>query len=236
MRLNREDIISKSLIIKKVNAQLDELLKYAFADYVSLSNSLGNFYNKLKDFYDESGAFVDQQKIEALLASLNQIIVDLQFHDIIRQKLEHIAFVHDHMIKEVDDGIKFSETKYFRVYPKISKLHQAQLAFISKEYRDHSLNIKHVLTKGVSQGVASLENFVFDFSETFNHIDKFSDTIQHMINALEVLSKEEVDGVDEFEVLNDIKKGYSMQSEREVFNQVFGIEEEFEDHDDIELF
>ncbi len=236
MSLNREDIIGKSLIIKKVNTQLDELLKFAFADYVSLSNSLGNFYNKLKDFYNENGAFVDRKKIEALLASLNQIIVDLQFHDIIRQKLEHIALVNDQMIREVGSEIKFSETKYFRIYPKISKLHQAQLVFISKEYRDHSLNIKHVLTKGVSKGVASLENFVFDFSETFNHINRFSDTIQHMINALEVLSKEVVDHVDEFEVLSDIKKGYSMQSEREVFNQVFDIDEEFEDHDDIELF
>ncbi len=236
MSLNREYIVDKSLIIKKVNRQLDELLKFAFADYVSLSNSLGNFYNKLKDFYDESGAFVDKEKIESLLESLNQIIVDLQFHDIIRQKLEHIEFVHDAMIKEADSGLQISKTKYLRVYPEIAKLHQAQLLFISKEYSKHSLNIKYVLTKGIGEGISSLENFVFDFSETFNHIDGFSETIQTMINSLLGLSKDLVDGGDEFEVLNEIKKGYSMQSEREVFNQVFGIQEEFEDQDDIELF
>lgn len=238
MSLNSENLVRKSLIVKEVNEQLSHLLKFAFEDYVSLSNSLGNFYNKLKEFYNESGAFVDKDKIESLLDSLNQIIIDLQFHDIIRQKLEHIEGTHVALIKEMESGISLNESKFVQIYPEITKLHVAQLQFIQDEYDVHSKSIKQALQKGVGNEMSSLENFVFDFSDTFNHTDSFSDTISTIINSLKILSDESIDGRPDsyFDLVLQVKDTYSMRSEREVFNKVFEIEEEIEDDDEIELF
>ena len=238
MSLNSENVVRKSLIIKEVNDQLSHLLKFAFEDYVSLSNSLGNFYNKLKEFYNESGAFVDKDKIEALLESLNQIIIDLQFHDIIRQKLEHIEGTHVALIKEMDAGTVFEESKYLQIYPEIAKLHVAQLEFIQGEYAHHSKSIKQALQKGVGNEMSSLENFVFDFSDTFNHTDSFSDTIATIVGSLKILSVETIEGREEsyFDLVLNIKDVYSMRSEREVFNELFGLEEEMDEDDEIELF
>lgn len=226
-------------VVKDVNEQLTHLLKYAFEDYVSLSNSLGNFYNKLKEFYNESGAFVDKTKLESLLESLNQIIVDLQFHDIIRQKLEHIEEIHASLLKELEGDISnVNDTKYAVILPEICKLNVEQLHFISDEYQSHSGSIKHALQKGVGHRISSLENFVFDFSDTFNHTTSFSDTIENIINSLKIVGDEEVDGRQDgfFDKVLAMKGLYSMRTEREVFNKVFDIVEETSDDDDIELF
>jgi hypothetical protein len=227
-------------VVKDVNEQLSHLLKYAFEDYVSLSNSLGNFYNKLKEFYNESGAFVDKSKLESLLESLNQIIVDLQFHDIIRQKLEHIEQIHAKLLKELENQASdINTTKYAVILPEICKLNVEQLKFISEEYQSHSGSIKHALQKGVGNRVSSLENFVFDFSDTFNHTDSFSDTIGNIINSLKIVGDQVVEARDDnfFDKVLNMKKIYSMRTEREVFNKVFEIIEDVpEEDDDIELF
>lgn len=208
-------------VVKDVNEQLSHLLKYAFEDYVSLSNSLGNFYNKLKEFYNESGAFVDKVKLESLLESLNQIIVDLQFHDIIRQKLEHIEEIHASLLKELEKSpTDLNSTEYAVILPEICRLNVAQLHFISDEYQSHSGSIKHALQKGVGHRISSLENFVFDFSDTFNHTNSFSETIENIINSLKIVGDEEVGDRrdDVFDKVLKIKGLYSMRTEREVFN------------------
>lgn len=239
MATNANNIAITVGVVKDINEQLTHLLKYAFEDYVSLSNSLGNFYNKLKEFYNESGAFVDKEKLESLLESLNQIIVDLQFHDIIRQKLEHIEEMHATVLKELEKGFDdINDTAYTVIIPELCKLNVEQLTFISKEYKSHSGSIKHALQKGVGSRISSLENFVFDFSDTFNHTDSFSETISTIINSLSVIGEEEIQNRNEnyFDKVLNIKEMYSMRTEREVFNKVFGIIEEEDDEDDIELF
>ena len=239
MATNANNIAITVGVVKDINEQLTHLLKYAFEDYVSLSNSLGNFYNKLKEFYNESGAFVDKEKLESLLESLNQIIVDLQFHDIIRQKLEHIERIHATVLKELENGFDdINDTTYTVILPEVCRLNVEQLTFISEEYQSHSGSIKHALQKGVGHRISSLENFVFDFSDTFNHTASFSETISTITNSLSVIGEEEMKDRDEnyFDKVLRIKEMYSMRTEREVFNKVFGIIEEEEDEDDIELF
>ena len=227
-------------VVKEINEQLSHLLKYAFEDYVSLSNSLGNFYNKLKEFYNDGGAFIDKSKLEALLESLNQIIVDLQFHDIIRQKLEHIEEIHATLLKELESNVSdINKTKYAVILPEVCRLNVAQLQFISEEYQSHSASIKQALRKGVGDRVSSLESFVFDFSNTFNHTDSFSDTIGNIINSLKMVGEDVIEERNDqfFGKVVDMKSLYSMRTEREIFNKVFGLtEEEPENDDDIELF
>ena len=226
-------------VVNDLNEQLSHLLKYAFEDYVSLSNSLGNFYNKLKEFYNEDAAFVDKGKLEALLESLNQVIVDLQFHDIIRQKLEHIDEIHTMLLKEFgSDFSDVNDTKYVVIFPEICQLNVAQLQFINEEYKARSVSIKQALQKGIGDRFSSLETFVFDFSNTFNHTDSFSDTISNIIKSLQMVGKYVTTERNEtfFPKVLELKKIYSMRTEREIFNHVFELEEELESESDVELF
>lgn len=114
----------------------------------------------------------------------------------------------------------------------------AQLKFINDEYQSHSTSIKCVLQKGIGTEISSLESFVFDFSNTFNHTSSFSDTIVTIINSLKLISEVNVGETpsNPLEKMESLKDLYSMKSEREVFNEVFGVVEEVEDEEDIELF
>lgn len=227
---------SKITIIQEVNLRLSELLKFAFDDYVALSNSLGKFHVKIKEFYNESGAYIDKNKIESLLGSLNQIIVDLQFHDIIRQKIEHIDGIHVALVKELETNIPQTEkNNYIDISNEICALSIAQLKFIDNEYQSHSNSIKNALQNGVGLEISALENFVFDFSSTFNHINAFAETIESIVKSLEEISTNKI--VNANDKVLQLKERYTMRSEREVFNKVFNIEGDMEDeNDDIELF
>jgi hypothetical protein len=227
-------------VVKDINEQLSHLLKYAFEDYISLSNSLGSFYNILKEFYNESGAFIDKDKLETILESLDQIIVDLQFHDIIRQKLEHIQKIHTVLLVELENGISdVNKTQYVVILPEVCKLNVEQLKLINEEYQTHSESIKSALQEGGGHGVPSLEAFAFDFRDTFNHTKSFIDTLENIIKSLNIMVGDVVKDRDEntIDKVMSMRMFYSMATEREVFNKLFDVVDETTDKgNDIELF
>lgn len=224
--------------LKEVNEKLKNLLQYSFEDFVKLSQSIKNFYNMIKDFSAETNNYVDNSKVDHLLKSLNNIIVDLQFHDINRQKIEHVqetnALLLDELatVDEIDNPVG-----YLALLNEIAQLNAAQLKFIKAEYLEKSVSIKTNITSSVIKNAVSLEDLVFDFKNTFNYTPKFEATIEEIIAVYKKLAEaESVANDNKMELLDRVKATYTMKTERDIFNEVFGIEEEAEDEEDIELF
>ncbi|HAN77545.1 MAG TPA: hypothetical protein DCQ31_07120 [Bacteroidales bacterium] len=74
--------------------------------------------------------------------NIANIIKNLQYHDIIRQKMEHISATHKELLEELNQFkhsdskvVLFSQAKYASQIPEIAELQAAQLVFTNKEYQ-----------------------------------------------------------------------------------------------------
>jgi hypothetical protein len=81
------------------------------------------------------------QKTESSSGSLAKVITNLQFHDIIRQKIEHIQSTHKDIIKELEaidanNTNVHNQAKMFLKIRDIAGLQAAQLLHANKEYQN----------------------------------------------------------------------------------------------------
>lgn len=128
-----------------------------------------------------------KSKISEYYNNLNKIIISIQFHDIIRQKIEHISIANKEILTELS-SFDFSnsdkqiivETKYVYVIPEILKLQSAILDHTNQECQDAFYTIKNNLSD-VLNNISELLNIstkLTDYQKTNNthHIlDIFED-------------------------------------------------------------
>ena len=227
------------------NKQINYLLNYSFGDFVKLSTRLKDYYSEVKKFFEENGANTENRDVrKSYLDAINHLIIDLQFHDIIRQKLEHIEEIHDSVIKELeitDANSNLNETKYISIIPEISILHTLQLKSLRKEYNDATNDIGEALDELINLGKRAETMGAIDHEDTERHAKEFNEVVGKLKDELQQINTSFVDGdtlTPSEEVLSKlqvIESIYTMKSERDVFNVLFGkgVEEEEED---IELF
>lgn len=229
--------------LKKGNEQLEFLLNYSLKEFVILSTRLKDYYSNVKEYftvhYDEGQLVEIRNKF---LESVNELIIDLQFHDIIRQKLEHIKQVHNWALSEMaEDKLNLGASTFVAVLPEISVLHTNQLAALKEEYDIATFNIKQALRNIIDQEAAA-SALGFDSRDSIKHAEEFNDVVERLASELKQLTSYVVPSTkisidsSKLKKLEKIESLYSMKSERDVFNNLFrdGVTEE--DEEDIELF
>ncbi len=246
--------VLKAFPIEKIKQKLDEnnsqieyLLNFSFKEFVVLSQNLKEYYSNLKEYFDaKKGEILDLEKYHTFLKSINQLIIDLQFHDIIRQKLEHIKTAQEFTIDEIKSlqpGTKLDNTSYVYIIPEISLLHAQQLDVLRGEYKFATDGIKDALTEILHVG-KTYDATLFYVTDTVKHAQEFSRVVDQLARDLDLLcvpyekgKKLEITEVTLVK-LTAIEKLYTMKSERDVFNSIFkGIEiEQADPEEDIELF
>ncbi|MDD2564589.1 MAG: hypothetical protein PHU27_10280 [Salinivirgaceae bacterium] len=89
-------------------------------------------------------AVEDSRKIEQLsqrcFKNLDSVITNLQYHDIIRQKMEHIQTTHKTIIDDLnavenDSEYEKNSVNYIKQIPEVAEIQAAQLMFTNKEYQ-----------------------------------------------------------------------------------------------------
>lgn len=108
--------------------------------------------------------------------SINNIITHLQYHDIIRQKIEHIQTSHSTIVSDLNQTItqknegmaKISED--YQKIGDIAGLQAAQLLMVSKEYQ----NALEIITKNF-QGLANDLTTISNISTEFSYKDNNSE-------------------------------------------------------------
>ncbi|HEX2968663.1 MAG TPA: hypothetical protein VHO46_06125 [Bacteroidales bacterium] len=106
--------------------------------------------------------------------SINDIITYLQYHDIIRQKIQHIQKSHYKIIEDLNNnnngnGENYSKEDYSKIAD-IIDLQAAQLLLVSKEYQ----NAINVIT-GNFQGIAKDLTTISGISDKFSFKDEDSE-------------------------------------------------------------
>lgn len=233
--------------LEKWNTEIHYLLKYSFKDFLVLSQSLKDYYSNLKEYYKEEldkGIVSDQEQKKNLLNSVNQLIIELQFHDIIRQRLEHIETIQEQIVLEIvskKGEQDFTSTDYIFILPEISLLNKNQLDSLNLEY----LSATEGITKSLNNIITIIKSNDFvglDLRETEKHAKDFNKVVAKLtddLNSLNVTFLKEGDlNVSELSLkkLHNVEKLYTMKSERDVFNALFSDNHEEDEDIDIELF
>lgn len=110
-----------------------------------------------------------EQKNQENFQNLNQVITNLQYHDIIRQKIEHIQDTHKNIVSELNNlekehNIIKKGLDYINQIPGITEIQAGQLLLTNKEYQTAIENIskKLIETANTLETVNDLSFSIFN--------------------------------------------------------------------------
>ena len=102
---------------------LSAMQQCAHDDFVVLRREIKPIIDKAKTYFESKGKKGDVQKM--FLTNMWQIILDLQFHDIIRQKMEHIQLA----VKNMKAELKLQELELLLAKDEVMTLHNKQVDY-----------------------------------------------------------------------------------------------------------
>jgi cob(I)alamin adenosyltransferase len=193
-------------VFQQCNEKINLLHQHSSEDFKALSIAIRNHYKQVFAIHQTviqiaAGVYANNtllpKEAEDNLVHISNIITNLQFDDIIRQKLEHIQqTIHD-IIHELgtlqqrtDDG-KHQPIKYLSILSEITKLHAAQLIQTNQDYQQAFEGIKKnlssvqqsttLIAKDINTILAQHESS--DIKEKLAYINKLSDQLSSQISC-----------------------------------------------------
>jgi len=167
--------ISTSNLYTNSQAFYDDSINQIFSFFEDLKSSNVLISNKVNESSDQLKLLKD--KMQNSKSSIGNIITHLQYHDIIRQKIEHIQSSHmkivdslKNVIEENNGDNTDAENERLALVSDISGLQSAQLILISKEYQ----NALEVITENfetIADDLAAVSSKSNEFSFEGKHSD-----------------------------------------------------------------
>lgn len=174
---------------------------------------------------------------DSLAGHKRKLVEQLQYHDIIRQKIQHVGQFADVLELEFSEyGGQAGETF---ILPSLLELSMALLQFARLEYDEVREEIK-VQLLALSLLSCHVENKYDLFQQEMQEMIKVLGKLYLLIESPDDLQDAEISS----EKLRNICQSFSMQTEREIFRSLFNEEilpqdlhaQEGEASDSIELF
>lgn len=151
-----ENIYNIQKHLKSLYKELNQLKELVFIDALKKLESLQLDFDIVEKH--NKATLKNREGIDELAknctSSVGSIITNLQYHDIIRQKMEHIQQTHQLIIKELNEGgqnesSEFTTNPFFLQIPQIIEIQTAQLLHTNKEYQNA---IDHISKKMIDIG------------------------------------------------------------------------------------
>jgi hypothetical protein len=175
-----EDLMS---VFRQCNDNILMLHQYSSDDFMGLNARIRYFHKQATEILqivsaiaEKNGKQTDVSLVEQAKKSLyciSSIITKLQFHDIIRQKLEHIQDTNQYILEELllasnTDSANTAQLQnaYIPIIPDIIRLHIAQLKGAKSTYRQAFAEIKSHLNSIIEINCSLAETY----SETNNTV------------------------------------------------------------------
>jgi len=180
------------------------------------------------------------KKTESYFENVSKIITNLQFHDIIRQKMEHVQQTHKEIIEELnnfdykDKKTELTEqTKKFLKIRDIAGVQVAQLIYTNQEYQDAIEKItKNFIEIGEDMSAISTMCTSFSGHNRLLGVTHFREIENKLAKSIELINQFAING-EEFDVKitsvkdafldikEDIKKTYdSRDNFKTIFNEI----------------
>lgn len=150
--------------------------------------------------------------IQENVGNSNKIITELQYHDIIRQKIEHIIQVHNQIIDQLtnykttnDSATHEDIVKYLAQFSDLARIQAAQLLYANKEYESAIDTISEKLLSFSGNMIAIVDtcngfSTNMDDSYVFHIVDDIVNSNYHFRNKL-YDSNIQID--EQFQILNN---------------------------------
>lgn len=159
------------------------------------------------------------------LKGINHIITNLQYHDIIRQKMEHIQSAHKEIIKELisleKENNKNALKEYLSQIPDIAELQVAQLIYTNKEYQQAIENITKQFYD-IAEKLSSISTMSYHYHKHSSKDDRkvVKDIFSRFEKALTLLEDFSTDNYEISMNINSLEKvtGEMQESISKVFN------------------
>jgi hypothetical protein len=215
-------LISDFEIINKKIAFMSEL---SSEDFLPLNQKLRSYQECMIELADNKELNKNIGN-SGIYSSFSELITDMQFHDVIQQRLSHIKELNLAIINELTDfsyDIPYSDkTKYIKILPLLAKINMVQIQVINHEYREVIENLKKVLSS-IDQLVKLEASTVFVYY--FNNASLFNvltDTICTKLKSIsEIVFPEAIcKTIHSAEEISYVQKIYTMKTERDVFNKI----------------
>jgi hypothetical protein len=232
-----------SSLFKSLNQKIDVLYEHLNDDFLVTSNKVKKYAAVAREKLasDKLPAAL-RDKLRTAARSFDSIIVELQYHDIIRQKLEHVYTVEQALAVEFsrlyEPRCNSYTPQYTFVMYDLVRLSYRQLVVVREDYLMASNKIQRLLRalwadRDISR---ELQLFLFNTAQNLRNVIQILDLIISMHEKLldeQAAFTAPITEDQRMKILLDVKKLYTMDAEREVFNKTFGIEEELVADDEI---
>jgi len=232
-----------SSLFKSLNQKIDILYSHLNNDFLVTSNRVKKYSSVAREKLSEGKQSSEmKQKLKMAVKNFDSIIIELQYHDIIRQKLEHIYVVELALSNEFNRLYEKRDAEccpyYTLVMYDLVKLSFNQLTQVREDYLAASNKIQRLLRSLWADRVIAreLQLFLFNTTENLQNVIRTLDLIIHMHERLRIEDpgfEVQVSEEKRFEILNSVKRSYTMDSERIVFNMTFGITEVLTEEDEV---
>ncbi|QHT68140.1 hypothetical protein GXP67_16575 [Rhodocytophaga rosea] len=179
-------------IFRQSGEKIATLHVYSYEDFSALSQHIREYYRQANTIVDTISRWLTSDlspekniaaQAEKSLKNISSIVTKLQFHDIIRQKLEHIQQTNESIIEELltvsRQHVRSQAREIYRylsIVPDIARLHIAQLTHTNKEYQHAFADIKADLQSILDQTITVSQAYT-EFNSSANQ-----DASQHLQN------------------------------------------------------
>ncbi len=162
--------------LKTLYQDLAGIKDFIFIDLLKKLDSLSNEIDVIEKHNQEAANLKAKTDVIAknCNSSVGSIITNLQYHDIIRQKMDHIQQTHKLIIAELNNNEKTEEratetipNPFFLQIPQIIEIQTAQLLHTNKEYQNAIDHISKKMTE-IGQDMAALAR-IFKSISVFEH-------------------------------------------------------------------
>jgi hypothetical protein len=233
-----------SSLFKSLNQKIDVLYEHLNDDFLVTSNKVKKYAAVAREKMgsDKLPAAL-RDKLRTAARSFDSIIVELQYHDIIRQKLEHVYTVEQGLATEFarlyeQRGNNTYTPQYTPVMYDLVRLSYRQLVVVREDYLLASNKIQRLLrTLWADRDISrELQLFLFNTAQNLRNVIQILDLLISMHEKLldeQAAFTVAITEEQRMKILLEVKKLYTMDAEREVFNKTFGIEEELVTDDEI---
>lgn len=227
-----ETVFNEIVQIKKAAQKLKgKSSTQALENLKNVAQELGSL--TIKDFWPDSIVTDLNKHTQACFANMGEVITNIQYHDIIRQKMEHIQSSQKELIQGLnkieETGKSETETEtenkidFIVKIPEITDIQVAQLLYTNKDYQTSIEKITNMLievgneTKQLNKVYTIIENNTVSFEDSF---------LQKLLNCQEsfIEHTSEIDNqfIDTNEQIEKLKNRY--QKLKENYHAIFSLE------------
>ena len=170
----KTELVSKQIISLKNNACISESAENSKLKDILKNVATGLRKISFNDYLPENFVIALNNHTQKCFSHMGEVITNIQFHDIIRQKMEHIQISQNELINEINElesnhKNKENQLNLIVKIPEITDIQVAQLLYTNKDYQTSIEKITNQLLE-VGNEMKSLHvlyNSIHENSNTF---------------------------------------------------------------------